>query len=426
MYKMNVLVVGGGGREHALVWKIKQSPRVGEVFCAPGNAGIAGLATCVDIKADDLEGLLRFADERKIDLTVVGPEVPLAAGIVDKFNEAGKRIFGPGKKAAAIEGSKIVAKELMDKYGIPTAPYAMFDNAEKAEAYIREHDGPCVVKADGLAAGKGVIVCEDADEALEAVRTIMRERTFGEAGNKIIIEERLIGEEVSVLAFTDGKTVVPMVSSQDHKQVYDGDQGPNTGGMGAYAPAPVYSEELHKIAMEKVMLPAVRGMAAEGRTYKGVLYAGLMVTDKGPKVLEFNARFGDPEAQPVFTLLKSDLVEIMEAIISEKLHEIEIEWEKAASVCVVLASGGYPGSYQKGAPISGLDQANAREGVVVFHAGTADKDGKIVTGGGRVLGVTAKAPDIRSAITKAYEAVELITFKDMHYRRDIGQKALDR
>jgi len=419
---MRILVVGGGGREHALVWKLRQSPRVTEIFCAPGNAGIARLAECVDIAAEDIPGLLDFARRREIDLTVVGPEGPLTRGIVDSFSEAGRRIFGPTARAAAIEGSKVLAKEIMKKYGIPTARYEVFDHAPAAAAYIRRHGAPCVVKADGLAAGKGVIVCRTVDEALQAVETIMVERAFGAAGDRVVVEECLTGQEVSVLAFTDGETVVPMVPAQDHKQVFDGDRGPNTGGMGAYAPAPVCTPEIYRLAREEILLPMVRAMAAEGRPYRGVLYAGLMVTPHGPRVLEFNARFGDPEAQPVLMLLESDLVAIMEAVLEGRLAETPVRWRPGAAVCVVLAAGGYPGAYRRGDPIDGLDAVPP--GVEVFHAGTARQDGRVVTAGGRVLGVTAAAGDIPAAIALAYAGVERIHFPDMHFRRDIGRKAL--
>ncbi len=419
---MKVLVVGGGGREHALVWKISQSPRVTEIFCAPGNAGIARLARCVDIAADDVDGLLAFALREKIDFTVVGPEAPLTSGAVDAFEKAGLRVFGPTAQAAAIEGSKVLAKDIMAKYNIPTARYASFDNLSLAEEYINKHGAPCVVKADGLAAGKGVIVASTRDEALEAVRLIMSQRAFGAAGDRVVIEECLIGEEVSILAFTDGEAVVPMLPAQDHKQVYDGDKGPNTGGMGAYAPAPVGTPEILSFAMEKILVPMVRAMASEGRPYRGVLYAGLMVTPEGPKVLEFNARFGDPEAQPVLMLLETDLVDIMETIIERRLGSIDINWKRGASVCVVLASGGYPGSYAKGDVISGLDIE--MPGLMVFHAGTTLQDGRVVTAGGRVLGVTALGDDIPGAIEKAYTGVKNISFNGMHYRTDIGRKAL--
>ncbi len=421
---MKVLVVGGGGREHALVWKLKQSPRVKEIYCAPGNAGIAGDARCVDIRADDLKGLLCFARENSVDLTVVGPEAPLAAGIVDEFREAGLKIFGPSRAAAEIESSKVLAKEIMSKYHIPTARYAVFDDPAAAGAYIKENGAPCVVKAEGLAAGKGVIVAPDEQTALEGVRSIMVDRQFGAAGSRLVVEECLVGEEVSILAFSDGVNVVPMVSSQDHKPVFENDRGPNTGGMGAYAPAPVYTPEIHKITMEKILCPVIRAMRAEGRIYCGVIYAGLMVTEEGPKVLEFNVRFGDPEAQPVLTLLETDLVEIMEAVLEGRLDQIKIEWKEQSSVCVVLASGGYPGSYEKGKIIRGLGEMPDR--VMVFHAGTAEKDGEIVTSGGRVLGVTAAGADLPAAVESVYAAVEKISFEGMQYRRDIGRKALAR
>lgn len=421
---MKVLVVGGGGREHALCWKISQSPRVKEVYCAPGNAGISGIARCVNIRASDIEGLVDFALGEKIDLTVVGPEDPLTRGLVDAMEARGLRVFGPSARAAAIEGSKALAKDIMARYGIPTAGYTAFTNPREAEEYIKDLNAPCVVKADGLAAGKGVIVAGTRDEALEAVRLIMSDRAFGSAGDTVVVEELLNGEEVSILAFTDGETVVPMLPAQDHKQVYDGDQGPNTGGMGAYAPAPVCTDEIYRYALEKILYPMVRAMAAEGRPYRGVLYAGLMVTGRGPMVLEFNARFGDPEAQPVLMMLKSDLVDIMEAVIERRLSQIKVEWNRGASVCVVMASGGYPGDYEKGYEIKGLDRVTG--GVTVFHAGTMLKDGRTVTAGGRVLGVAAAAEDIPSAIRLAYKGVEAVEFEGMHYRRDIGMKAVRR
>lgn len=419
---MKVLVVGGGGREHALCLKISQSPKVSEIYCAPGNAGISGIARCVGIDASDIAGLVNFAIQEKIDLTVVGPEDPLTRGLVDKLEEQGLRVFGPRTSAAAIEGSKVLAKEIMVKYGIPTARYAAFTDAGEAEEYIKELNAPCVVKADGLAAGKGVIIANTQQEALDAVREIMTDRAFGSAGETLLVEETLVGEEVSILAFTDGKTVVPMLPAQDHKRVFDDDQGPNTGGMGAYAPAPVGTGEVYRFAQEKILVPMVKAMAAEGRPYKGVLYAGLMVTEQGPMVLEFNARFGDPEAQPVLMMLKSDLVEIMEAVIDNRLDQANVEWHEGASVCVVLASGGYPGEYTNGYEITGLD--DVPDGVSVYHAGTALKDGKVVTNGGRVLGVTALGSDIPSAITLAYQGVKAIHFEGMHCRGDIGLKAL--
>ena len=423
MKQLKVLVVGGGGREHALVWKISQSPRVTRVYCAPGNGGIAGEAVGLKIGVEDVEGLLRFAVEEKIDLTVVGPEAPLTLGIVDKFREAGLRIFGASRKAAQLEGSKVLAKELMDKYNIPTAGYRDFTDSAQAIRYIRENGAPCVVKADGLAAGKGVIVAMNEQEAIDAVRLIMEDKAFGDSGNRLVVEEYLTGEEVSILAFTDGKAVIPMVSSQDHKRIWDNDEGPNTGGMGAYSPAPVYTKDLEPFVYDKILIPTVQGMAAEGRVYEGVLYAGLMITKDGPKVLEYNARFGDPETQAVLARLETDIVEIIEAVIDKNLAGTEIKWRSEAAVCVVMAAGGYPGSYEKGQVISGLDEA-AATGATVFHAGTAEKDGQIVTAGGRVLGVTALGETIPEAITNVYKAVGKITWYGVQYRKDIGQKAL--
>ncbi|PKM83322.1 MAG: phosphoribosylamine--glycine ligase [Firmicutes bacterium HGW-Firmicutes-14] len=420
---MKVLVVGGGGREHTLVWKLKQSPRVAKIYCAPGNAGIAGEAQCVNIGAEDIDSLLKFALDEKIELTVVGPEAPLTLGIVDRFREAGLRIFGPSRKAAEIEGSKVLAKEIMSKYNIPTGRYADFTNPDAAISYIKENGAPIVVKADGLAAGKGVIVAMDEKTAIDAVKMIMKDRVFGESGNRIIVEEYLEGEEVSILAFTDGTAVIPMVPSQDHKRIFDNDEGPNTGGMGAYSPTPVYTREIEEFALEKILIPTVRGMKEEGRTYEGVLYAGLILTKDGPKVLEYNARFGDPETQAVLIRLESDLAEIIEGIVDKRLEGMEIKWRDEAAVCVVMASGGYPGSYDKGKVISGIREAEAA-GATVFHAGTAQKDGKIVNSGGRVLGVTALGQTIPEAINNVYKAVQKITWDGVQYRTDIGKKAL--
>lgn len=419
---MRVLVVGGGGREHALVWKISQSPRVEKIFCAPGNAGIAQLAHCVDIAADNLDGLLEFALKEQIDLTMVGPEVPLALGIVDKFTEKGLKIFGPSQKAAEIEGSKAFAKELMARYNIPTARYQVFTDGKKAKEYVRSLGVPCVVKADGLAAGKGVIVCAQLEEALQAVDEILLDNKFGSAGNKVVIEEFLEGQEVSMLAFTDGETIVPMVSAQDHKRAFDNDQGPNTGGMGAYSPAPIYTPDIHQFVQKNVLEATVKAMATENRPFKGVLYAGLMLTANGPKVLEFNARFGDPETQVVLPRLKTDLVAILEAVVNNQLDSIDIKWQKEAAVCVVLASGGYPGNYEKGKLITGF--TDVPEDIQVFHAGTKMQNGQVVTNGGRVLGVTALGKDLREAISKVYTGVSSINFEGMHYRQDIGQKLL--
>lgn len=423
---MRVLVVGGGGREHALVWKIKQSPLVKKIYCAPGNAGIAALAECVPIGAEDVEQLLAFACRQKIDLTVVGPEGPLSMGIVDRFSKEGLRIFGADQKAAAIEGSKTFAKYIMNKYGVPTAQGATFTSVKPAEAYIRKMGAPIVVKADGLAAGKGVIVCDTVAKALAALKQILVAKAFGDAGRHVVVEECLKGEEASFLAFTDGKTVLPLPSSQDHKPAFDDDKGPNTGGMGAYSPAPIVDKFLHDRIMKEIMLPTVRGMAAEGRPYKGVLYAGLMIDRDRIKVLEFNGRFGDPEAQPLLMRLKNDIVPIMDAVIDGRLDQCRLDIDERATVCVVMASGGYPGKYKKGTPISGLDKASRLKDVMVFHAGTDAKGDKIVATGGRVLGVTALGASVEQAIAKAYQAVGKIAWQDVHYRKDIGRKALKR
>jgi phosphoribosylamine--glycine ligase len=421
---MKVLVVGSGGREHALVWKIAQSPRVSKIYCAPGNAGISDQATIVPIKANDLNGLLEFALKEKIDLTVVGPEDPLTKGIVDLFESKSLSIFGSSKKAAEIEGSKAFAKEMMRKYHIPTGSYEIFGDPKEAKKYIRKLGAPVVVKADGLAAGKGVIVCNTVEEASQSVDRIMVERIFGEAGNRVVVEEYLVGEEASYIAFTDGKVILPMASSQDHKPIFDGDKGPNTGGMGAYSPAPVVTDQVHERILEKILRPIIQGMGEEGRPYKGVLYAGLMIHDGHPRVLEFNARFGDPETQPVLMRMKGDIIPILEACMKGNLSGCEIEWDSRASVCVVMASRGYPGDYERGKPIAGLKEVSKMEGVFVFHAGTALKDGQVVTNGGRVLGVTGLGKDIPRAIERTYEAVKKISWEGVHYRTDIGQKAL--
>lgn len=421
---VKVLVIGGGGREHALVWKLAKSPRVTKIYCAPGNGGIAEMATCVPIEADEIEKLLTFAKENQIDWTVVGPELPLSLGIVDLFRANGLKIFGPNKRAAEIEASKALAKELMFKYGIPTAESATFTDSSAAIAYIEKIGVPCVVKADGLAAGKGVVVAMDEETACTAVKDMLEGNAFGESGSKVVIEEFLKGEEVSILAFTDGQVMVPMVSSQDHKRVFDGDEGPNTGGMGAYSPAPVYTEQLAREVQEKILEPTRKALTAEGREYTGVIYAGLMITADGPKVLEYNARFGDPETQPVLMRLDTDLLEIMEAIEGKRLSEIKINWSKEATACVVLAAGGYPGDYQKGQAITGLEEVmNTLKEVTVFHAGTKQQHGQLVTNGGRVLGITAKGADIKTAVAKAYQAVNKINFAHMHYRKDIAYRA---
>lgn len=423
---MKILVVGSGGREHALVWKIKQSPRVEKIYCAPGNAGIDKTAKCVDIPATDVQSLLKFALDKKIDLTVVGPEASLVEGIVDIFEENGLRIFGPSKAAAILEGSKVFTKEFLAKYKIPTADFKVFTNRTKAKAYIDKVGAPIVVKADGLAAGKGVIVAATVEEAKEAVDLILKEKAFGAAGNTILIEACLKGEEASFIAFTDGETILPLPSSQDHKAVFDDDKGPNTGGMGAYSPAPIVTPEISKFVMEKIMLPTVQGMASEGRPFKGMLYAGLMIDGDAINVLEFNCRFGDPEAQPLLMRLNTDIVDIFEAAIDGKLDSITMDVDPRPTVCVVLAAGGYPGSYEKGLPIRGLKKAAKVPGVMVFHAGTAKHGDEVVTNGGRVLGVTAIGDELQNAITAAYRAVDCIEWEGCYCRRDIGAKAIKR
>ncbi|HYB72466.1 MAG TPA: phosphoribosylamine--glycine ligase [Candidatus Sulfotelmatobacter sp.] len=423
---MKILVVGGGGREHALAWKLKQSPAVTKLYVAPGNAGIAELAECVDISVSDVRPLADFAERHAIDLTVVGPELPLTMGIVDEFGRRGLRIFGPGREAAALEGSKVFAKRFMKRHGIPTGFHQEFDRPEDARRYIREVGAPIVVKADGLAAGKGAIVCRTVEEALDALALIMEARAFGDAGNQIVVEEFLQGEEASFLAVTDGTTVLPLPSAQDHKAAFDDDRGPNTGGMGAYSPAPVVTEAVHRKVMERIMVPTVKGMAAEGHPYRGVLYAGLMIHNGEPRVLEFNARLGDPEAQPLLVRMASDLVTVLEAAIAGRLHEVEIAWRPEPAVCVVLAAGGYPGPYEKGKPITGLRAAARLKDVAVFHAGTALQQARVVTAGGRVLGVTALGNPLRTAIDRAYRAVRKIHWEGMHFRTDIGRKALER
>jgi phosphoribosylamine--glycine ligase len=423
---MRVLVVGGGGREHALVWKISQSPRVKKIFAAPGNAGMSQLAECVPVKAEDTDGLLALARSKSVDLTLVGPEVPLSLGIVDVFERAGLRIFGPSLKAAEIEANKAFTKDLMRKYNIPTAEYGTFSGRDAAVSYIRRTGAPIVVKAAGLAAGKGVIVAETIEEAIAAVDLIMTERAFGPAGNVVIVEECLRGEEASFMAFTDGRTVVPMASSQDHKRVFDLDKGPNTGGMGAYSPAPIVTGKIERQVMDRIMVPTVRAMEREGRLFKGVLYAGIMIRDGEAKVLEFNARFGDPETQPIMARLDSDLIDIVEAILEGRLESEKISWKPGSAVCVVMASGGYPGSYEKGKTIQGLDAAAGLANVMVFHSGTAVRNGSVVTDGGRVLGVTGLGPTVASAIESAYAGVRCISFEQAHYRTDIGARALAR
>jgi phosphoribosylamine---glycine ligase len=423
---MKVLVIGGGGREHALVWKIAQSPKVKTLYCAPGNAGISDLATCVPIAADDIESLVQFAKKERIDLTVTGPEDPLAQGIVNRFCEEGLKIFGATKQAAELESSKSFAKTIMDKYAIPTARGKTFTSLKKAEQYIRTTGVPVVVKADGLAAGKGVIVCDTMKKAMDALNLIMKDRAFGNAGSKVIVEECLFGEEASFLAFTDGSTVLPLPSSQDHKAVLDNDQGPNTGGMGAYSPAPVVDRYMYRKIMNEIMVPTIQAMAAEGRPYQGVLYAGLMISKDRIHVLEFNCRFGDPEAQPLLMRIKNDIVPILEATVTGNLHRCRLEIDDRPSVCVVMAAGGYPESYKKGMTISGLSNVKRMKDIVVFHAGTSRADDGIATSGGRVLGVTALGNSIGKAIDRAYAAVSKISWHQVHYRKDIGKKALIR
>ncbi|MBU1206606.1 MAG: phosphoribosylamine--glycine ligase [Proteobacteria bacterium] len=421
---MKILVIGSGGREHALVWKIAQSPAVKKIYCAPGNAGIAQQAECLPLAAEDGPSIIAWAEKEKIDLTVVGPEAPLTVGIVDAFEARGLRIFGANQQAAAIEGSKALAKFFMKKYGIPSGDFQVFNDYGAAVRYVKKTGAPLVVKADGLAAGKGVILCPAVAEAIAALDLIMVQKAFGAAGRQVVVEEFLQGEEASFLAFTDGETVLPLPTSQDHKPIFDHDQGPNTGGMGAYSPAPVVSEKVHRQVMEQIMIPTVKGLAKEGRKYRGVLYAGLMIQDDKAKVLEFNARFGDPEAQPLLMRMKSDLVPVLEATIDGNLSNLKVEWEEGATVCVVMASQGYPGSYEKGKVISGLEEVARIPGAFVFHAGTALKDAKIVTSGGRVLGVTAIGNAIGEAIGLAYKAVEKISWSGVYYRKDIGQKSL--
>ncbi|MBP6944344.1 MAG: phosphoribosylamine--glycine ligase [Candidatus Omnitrophica bacterium] len=423
---MRVLVIGSGGREHALAWKIKQSTLVDKVYCAPGNGGISSIAECVDIKPDDITGLIGFATRNKIDLTVVGPEAPLALGIVDRFCVNGLRVFGPSKEAAKIEASKAFMKQLMKKYNIPTADFEIFEDSARAKKYIDGLKRDFVVKADGLAAGKGVVVCSSKEQGISAVESIMERRDFRNAGNRIIIEECLEGEEVSMLVITDGKDCVPLVSAQDHKRIFDGDNGPNTGGMGAYSPAPVATAGLTDSVMNDIIKPTIAAMGKENARYTGVLYAGIMVTDAGPKVLEFNCRFGDPETQVILPRLKSDLIELIEASIDDEIDMAKPDWDERPCVSVVLSSGGYPGEYETGFEIEGLDALEKARDVYVFHAGTKFADGKTVTAGGRVLNVTALGSDIRDAIDRCYNAVNLIEFEGMHFRRDIGFRALKR
>ncbi len=423
---MKVLVVGGGGREHALVWKLAQSPLVETLYCAPGNPGIARLADCVQIPADEIDTLLDFAQAEKIDLTVVGPEVPLTFGIVDRFQAAGLEIFGPNQAAARIEGSKSFSKDLMAKYAIPTAAYRTFTERDAALAYIKVQGAPIVVKADGLAAGKGVIVAMTEEQAIAAIDDIMLDKVFGAAGASVVIEEFMEGEEASFFAFTDGRNILPLASSQDHKRAFDHDEGPNTGGMGAYSPAPVVTAALHDEIVETIVKPTIAGMASEGCPYSGILYVGLMIKDGRPRVVEYNARFGDPEAQPLLMRMKSDILPVLQACARGDLRQNSIEWHDKAAVCVVMASGGYPASYAKGFQITGLDDVLAMDDVMVFHAGTSLENGKIVNAGGRVLGVTGLGSTVAEAIACAYQAVAKIHWDGVHFRKDIGRKALNR
>jgi len=423
---MKVLVVGGGGREHALVWKLAQSPRVERIYCAPGNAGIDALAEPVDLDVADIARIVRFAREHAIDLTVPGPELPLTLGLIDELREQGLRGFGPTRAAAELEGSKAFAKELMRRQKVPTGFFSTFTDADDATRYAREVGAPVVVKADGLAAGKGVLICHTIGEAEEAIDKVMRVRIFGAAGDRVVIEEFLDGEEVSFMAVTDGTTVLPLASSQDHKRAFDGDSGPNTGGMGAYSPAPACTPALHERIVEGIMTPVVRGLAERGIVYTGVLYAGLMITADGPKVLEFNVRFGDPECQALMMRLTDDLADLMDATVSGGLAGRTLRWDGRAAACVVLAAGGYPGAYERGAAIHGLERLRGWRHGMVFHSGTAQRDGTVVTNGGRVLGVTALGRDVAAAVDEAYAAVAQITWDGMHYRRDIGRRAVER
>ena len=422
---MNILVVGGGGREHAIVMKLAESPKVDKLYCTPGNGGIAKYAECFDVKATDIDGVVALAKEVSADMVVVAPDDPLVLGMVDALNENGFRAFGPDKAAAIIEGSKVFSKNLMKQYNIPTAKYEVFSDAQKAIDYIKaENTYPTVVKADGLALGKGVIIAQNFEEAKDAVTSIMEDKIFGQSGSNIVIEEFLTGPEVSVLCFTDGKTVSPMVSSMDHKRALDNDEGLNTGGMGTVAPNPYYTEAVAKECMDTIFIPTIEAMVKENRKFKGCLYFGLMLTPNGPKVIEYNCRFGDPETQVVLPLLKTDLVDIFDAVIDEKLDSLNIEWEKGAAACIILASGGYPKKYETGKEISGLDTKGQTENVLVYHAGTKLDGEKFLTSGGRVLGVTATSDNLKSALDNAYKSVKTIGFDKMHFRKDIGQNAL--
>ena len=423
---LKVLVVGGGGREHALAWKIAQSPLVSKVYAAPGNPGIARHAECVPVAADDVPKLVDFAASKRIDLTVVGPEAPLVAGLADELAGRGLLVCGPNKAAAQLEGSKVFTKNILDRYGIPTAAFRVFDDYDEAEQHVLTHRLPLVIKADGLAAGKGVAVAGTYEEAVAFLRDVMENRIFGEAGARVVVEDCLVGEEASYIVFTDGEKIVPLPTSQDHKRIGDGDTGPNTGGMGAYSPAPVVTPEVERRALEKIFEPLLAGMRAEGTPFRGILYGGLMIDRGEPKVLEFNVRFGDPEAQPLFVRLKSDLVPLLVQCAQGKLTDAAMEIDPRPSVCIVMSSGGYPGSYAKGFPISGIEDAEKDGLVQVFQAGTTVSNGRLVNSGGRVLGVTAMDDDIRKAIARGYRAVDRIQWEGAYYRTDIGKKALQR
>lgn len=423
---MNILVVGGGGREHAIIMKLAESPKIDKLYCTPGNGGIKKYAECFSVKATDIEGVVKLAKELSVDMVVVAPDDPLVLGMVDALNENGIRAFGPDKAAAIIEGSKVFSKQLMKKYNIPTAGYEVFSDSAKAIEYLqKENKYPSVIKADGLALGKGVIIAQNFEEAKDAVLSIMEDKIFGQSGANIVIEEFLTGPEVSVLCFTDGKTISPMISSMDHKRALDNDKGLNTGGMGTVAPNPYYTKDIADKCMETIFIPTINAMSKENRTFKGCLYFGLMITENGPKVIEYNCRFGDPETQVVLPLLDTDLVDIFNAVIDGKLDSLDIKWKNQSAACIILASGGYPKKYETGIEISGMNEKGQLEGSLIFHAGTKLENGKFYTSGGRVLGITAIADTLKSALDTAYTSVSKIHFDQMHYRKDIGQRALN-
>jgi len=422
---MNVLVIGGGGREHAICWKLSRSPKVDKIYCAPGNGGIGLIAECVEIAVDDIDGLVKFASDKNIGLTVVGPELPLTLGIVDEFENQNLKIFGPSKKAAIIEGSKAYAKTFMQNHHIPTASFKIFSEHFEALDFVKSASFPLVLKADGLAAGKGAVICQNLQDACDTVEKIMVQKVFGAAGLKLVVEEFMTGEEVTVMAFTDGEQIVPMVSSQDHKRIGEGDKGPNTGGMGAYAPTGIVNNRLMKTIYEEILEPTVQGLAAEDRTYRGVLYCGLMVTNRGVKVLEYNCRFGDPETQVVLPLLKSDLADVCLDVVDGYINPDDVKWHDKAAVCVVLASDGYPNEYQTGKVINGLNKITEKDGYI-FHSGTKTENGNIVTNGGRVLTATAYGESIKDAISNTYRLTKKVSFENMYYRKDIGWRAKNR